>query len=129
MDTLRLEAITITIRVEAVATRNKEHIKGRMVEYKLLLGARTLLGAPGLTTRSKDATSLPLGVGARHSPATHPSDQLAGQQWMPVTFVGWEFEWGHCCKCLTVLHDIYDYELESNSYLLLVHLAFQGLLS
>ena len=41
----------ISSRLEAIATKSKKLRAS-------LLGARTLLGAPGLTTRSKDATRL-----------------------------------------------------------------------
>ena len=54
------------LRVTAVAQqKNKE---GRY--YRVLLGARTLLEAPGLTTRSKDATIGAPGLTTRSKDAT-----------------------------------------------------------
>ena len=40
-------------RAPGLTTRSKDATRGLLA---LLLGARTLLGAPGLTTTSKDAT-------------------------------------------------------------------------
>ena len=42
----------------------------------LLLGARTLLGAPGLTTRSKDATNGAPGLTTRSKDATNGAPGL-----------------------------------------------------
>ena len=56
---LRLEFITS--RLEVIAIRNKEKDER---SNRLLLGAKTLLGAPGLTTRSKKLLGAP-GIATR----------------------------------------------------------------
>ena len=52
--------------------RNKAR-KGGRVQYTLLLGARTLLGAPGLTTRSKRTLLGAKGIATRSKDATRGS--------------------------------------------------------
>ena len=55
---------------EAIASRSKQHRYSGLLA--LLLGARTLLGAPGIATGSKDASRLEA-IASRKKPFLTPS--------------------------------------------------------
>ena len=48
----RSKVQAIASKLEAITISNKAKRKGGKIYYSLLLGARTLLGAPGIATRS-----------------------------------------------------------------------------